>query len=87
MLFVNRRRGSDKQRSVSIASGISSSAALESVAMSNVDSYSSGVNGLLRLNSGYSAIGDSGNILMRTGISSSGVGRSGVIGVGFGDSP
>ena len=55
--------------------------------MSNVDSYSSGVNGLLRLNSGYSAIGDSGNILMGTGISSSGVGRSGVIGVGFGDSP
>ena len=53
------------KRSVGVSSGISGFTSSGSVVMSNADTGSSNVSGSLWLNSGDSANGDSGNVLMR----------------------
>ena len=55
---------------VSILSDTSSPIASGWAVISSVDTVSSGVRGQLRLNSGDSTNGDSGNILIRTCVSS-----------------
>lgn len=72
---------------VSISLDNSSSIVSVSVAISSVDTGSSGVVGTLRLNSGYQENGDSGNILTRICMWSSCTGRSVMVEVDSENSP
>ena len=73
------------KRSVGVSSGISGFTSSGSVVMSNADTGSSNVSGSLWLNSGDSANGDSGNVLMRTCVWSSSAGGSVTVKVDFED--
>ena len=70
-----------------MSSSISGSTASGSVATLSTNADSSSASELLRLNSGDSTNGDSGNILMRTYVSSLGTEWSVMVGTGSRDSP
>ena len=74
MSLISGREWSDKYGSVIISSGICSSLASGSVTVSSANAGSSDVSESLILNSEDSANGDSGDILMRIDVSSSGTG-------------
>ena len=87
MSLIGKRGRLDIGGYVSISSDISCSVASGWATISNVDAVSCGVRGLLRSNSGDSESSDSRNILIRSCVLSSCVGRSGMIEVDSGDDP
>ena len=85
VLFVDGRGWWDKEGSVSIWSGISSSTSSRSAAMSNTDAGTSNVYESLWLKSEDSENGDSGNDLTRTRVWLSSAGGSVMVEVDSGD--
>ena len=85
--LIGVRRRLDIWEGVSMSSDISSSITSGWGTISSADTVSSGVGGLLRLNSGDTENNDSGDILIRTCNSSSGAEISVMLAVDSGDSP